>query len=100
MAVAKSTTLRWFNNFCRRFTTSKVKKAIGRPTISYDELIDEICARLSAGESLNRILKSRSEMPAFITIYQWLRKYPEFTKQYSTLDIQLSSLRHRNGGAI
>ncbi len=62
--------------------TLKAKKAIGRPTMYCDELIDEICARLSAGESLNRILKSRSEMPAFITIYQWLRKYPDFTKKY------------------
>lgn len=50
--------------------TIKAKKVIGRPTKYCDELIDEICARLSAGESLNRILKSRSEMPAFITIYQ------------------------------
>lgn len=55
---------------------------MGRPTKYCDELIDEICARLSAGESLNRILKSRSEMPAFITIYQWLRKYPDFAKKY------------------
>jgi hypothetical protein len=62
--------------------TLKAKKAIGRPTKYCDELIDEICDRLSAGESLNSILKSRSEMPAFITIYQWLRKYPDFAKKY------------------
>lgn len=62
--------------------TIKAKKAMGRPTKYCDELIDEICARLSDGESLNRILKNRSEMPAFITIYQWLRKYPDFAKKY------------------
>jgi hypothetical protein len=62
--------------------TIKAKKVIGRPTKYCDELIDEICARLSAGESLNMILKSGSEMPAFPTIYEWLRKYPEFSKKY------------------
>lgn len=50
--------------------TAKKKTGRGRPTDYTPELGDEICRRLSEGESLNRICRDES-MPARSTVITW-----------------------------
>lgn len=45
------------------------------------ELADEICARLSDGESLSQILKSPG-MPHRWTIYEWIQNHSWFEQKY------------------
>ena len=57
----------------------------GRPEIYTKELGDEICPRISKGESLRSIEKD-SRMPSAVTVYSWLldeEKYADFFKQYA-----------------
>ena len=54
---------------------------IGRPTDYCLETSNTICSRLVAGESLNSISKDKA-MPSIVTIYAWMRKFPEFLKNY------------------
>jgi hypothetical protein len=60
----------------------KPKHAGGRPSEYTQEIADELCSYLSAGESL-RTACSRESMPCTTTFFRWLRKYPEFEKQYA-----------------
>jgi hypothetical protein len=54
---------------------------VGRPTTYTPELTDKICALLAEGKSV-RYIADLDDMPASSTIFQWLRKIPEFTEQY------------------
>jgi len=53
----------------------------GRPTDYNEDLTDKICAELAEGKSLNSITSSDA-MPSIVSVYAWLRKYPEFLKKY------------------
>lgn len=54
----------------------------GRPSIFTQTLADEICGRLSEGESLRSISRD-PEMPATSTMMEWALKRPEFSEQYA-----------------
>lgn len=60
---------------------SKEKNKGGRPTVYNEEVFDDICARISEGESLNKITREEN-YPAKITFYRWLRQNPELCTQY------------------
>lgn len=59
---------------------------IGRPSIYTQEISDEICSRLAAGESLRAIAKSE-HLPSLTTIFRWLtgtdEAYTKFRDQYA-----------------
>jgi hypothetical protein len=57
-------------------------KKTGRPSKYSDELVDNICLRLSNGEALTQIVKSDS-MPSHATVYTWLLQRPEFLDKYT-----------------
>lgn len=53
----------------------------GRPSIFSEALADEICSRLSNGESLRRICLT-PKMPAAGTVCRWLTENERFREQY------------------
>ena len=57
---------------------------IGRPSVYTDQLSDEICDRLTIGESLVHICKP-DHMPNCSTVFRWLgdEKHNEFCKRYT-----------------
>lgn len=57
------------------------KKPVGRPSTYTPELTDKICSLLAEGKSV-RYIADLEDMPASSTIFEWLRKIPEFTEQY------------------
>jgi hypothetical protein len=57
------------------------KGTIGRPSDYTKELGDSICEKITQGLSLRSICEEE-EMPSGVTIFSWLRKFPEFLKQY------------------
>lgn len=57
-------------------------KERGRPSSYTQELADEICDRLSHGETLRSIIASSSHMPERRTIYSWLDANQDFQLQY------------------
>lgn len=56
--------------------------AMGRPRVYGQETRDEICRRISQGESLISICKSEG-MPDKSTVLDWLFKEPDFAAQYA-----------------
>lgn len=54
----------------------------GRPPIYTEEIADTICERISAGESLRRILKTEG-MPSMATVMRWLLNIPDFDSKYA-----------------
>jgi len=54
---------------------------LGRSTDYTPELADRICDQLSDGMSLRSVCLQEG-MPSKVTVFKWLRKYPEFLKQY------------------
>ncbi|MEL6289640.1 MAG: hypothetical protein AAFQ35_12790 [Pseudomonadota bacterium] len=54
----------------------------GRPTKYTDELAQEICARLAAGESLIQIMRD-AHMPTRSSVYLWLREHTKFSDDYA-----------------
>jgi hypothetical protein len=60
-------------------------KKLGRPSAFTQEIADEICERLSKGESLRSIcLGERDDfMPGQTTVYRWLDENEAFRKQYT-----------------
>lgn len=57
----------------------------GRPSDFTQEIADEICERLSRGESLRAITGADRDdfMPGQTTVYRWLDENEEFRKQYA-----------------
>jgi len=54
----------------------------GRPDDYTPETADRICARLAQGQSLRAICRD-DDMPSVVTVFAWMRKYPEFLKRYT-----------------
>lgn len=54
----------------------------GRPSDYTKELADNICARLSEGESLRSVCRDEN-MPDKSTVFRWLRLHKEFSDQYA-----------------
>lgn len=61
-----------------------IKRKVGRPTIYSDKIASEICARMTAGESLRKICAS-DHLPALSTIMRWYvdGDHSEFQEQYA-----------------
>ena len=59
------------------------KKSQGRESEFSQEIADEICERLSKGETLRTIIASSDNMPNRTTIYRWLRANESFCNQYA-----------------
>lgn len=59
-----------------------IKNPIGRPSDYTKEIADQICNELSEGKSLRKVCESGG-MPSKVTIFAWMRKYPEFLNQYA-----------------
>jgi hypothetical protein len=55
---------------------------MGRPINYKPEIFDKICARVSEGESLNKICKSNG-FPTKTTFYKWLREHKTLNDQYA-----------------
>ena len=53
----------------------------GRPTLYSPELIEEFCGLIVDGMTIERACKEAG-MPSKRTIKYWLKKYPEFRKEY------------------
>lgn len=54
----------------------------GRPPIYSQELADQVCLRLSKGESLRRITAD-DDMPSAATVWKWIDTIPGFATQYA-----------------
>ena len=54
----------------------------GRPTDYNQDIVDEICIRISTGEPLVRICREDG-MPHLATVYRWLSRFPEFSEMYA-----------------
>jgi hypothetical protein len=54
----------------------------GRPTGYTEEIGDEICARVLAGETINEICAGQ-DMPPVRTLYGWLKQVPAFEQAYA-----------------
>ena len=57
-------------------------KKNGRPSKFTEELADEICARISQGESLNKICKE-NDKPSLVTVFSWMRTSEQFLNNYT-----------------
>jgi len=57
-------------------------KKNGRPSKFTEELADEICARISQGESLNKICKE-NDKPSLVTVFSWMRTREQFLNNYT-----------------
>ena len=55
---------------------------VGRPSKYSQDLADEICARLSEGQSLRTVCKA-NDMPARASVFKWLRENSTFSDQYA-----------------
>lgn len=55
---------------------------IGRPTKYTEELIDEICTRVSNGTPLREICREEDK-PTWSTFYDWLRKDKELSARFA-----------------
>ena len=54
---------------------------MGRPTIYTQELAEKFCKKIAEGNSVRSVCSS-DEMPAFQTIFRWLRENKDFREQY------------------
>lgn len=60
----------------------QTKNKVGRPSDYCEEVIEEICLRLSFGEGLVKICKD-DHLPARQTVISWLFKHKEFADRYA-----------------
>ncbi len=66
----------------RKLTDKQEKSKGGRPSEYTQETADRICAELSQGISLRTVCKA-DDLPSAVTVFSWMRKYPEFLNQYT-----------------
>lgn len=66
---------------------AKAKRPKGRPSDFTLELADRICAEMVCGSSLRSICKA-DDMPSCVTVFAWLRKYPDFLKRYEAAAVE------------
>lgn len=57
-------------------------KTLGRPSTYLLELADEICERIATGEPLRAICRDE-HMPAWRTVYDWLRAHEDFSTRFA-----------------
>lgn len=64
--------------------TKKVEKKTGRPSSFSQQVADEICFRVSEGESLRAVLRD-DHMPSMSMVFRWLAddRYKSFREQYA-----------------
>ncbi|WP_330220979.1 terminase small subunit-like protein [Mycobacteroides abscessus] len=62
-------------------STKKLKRKPGRPSKYTEALAGKVCAQLAMGKSLRTVCSSPT-MPSVVTVFAWMRKHPEFLKQY------------------
>lgn len=55
----------------------------GRPTIFTQQLADDICERLSCGQSLTAMCRDVDHLPGTTTVFNWLHRRAEFREQYA-----------------
>lgn len=55
---------------------------MGRPSSYTQEVADEICRRISEGESLRQVCRDES-MPSTSSVLKWAREIPEFSEHYA-----------------
>jgi hypothetical protein len=60
----------------------KTQVKMGRPSMYTPELAAEICARVSAAQSI-RTITDADDMPVMSTVFRWLGTIPEFKEQYT-----------------
>jgi terminase small subunit-like protein len=60
----------------------KADKPTGRPCEYTAEIADAICAQLAHGESLRSVCDD-ADMPCVKTVFNWMRRFPEFLAQYA-----------------
>ena len=60
----------------------ETKNKVGRPSDYSEDVINEICLRLSFGEGLVKICKD-DHLPARQTVISWLFKHKEFADRYA-----------------
>jgi len=53
-----------------------------KPTQYTEELAEEICDRLSKGESMHKLC-DEEDMPKEWRVYDWLKEFPDFLKKYA-----------------
>lgn len=56
--------------------------ALGRPTIYTEELAQDICDRISCGQTLTSIAKMDG-YPALTTVFRWLTEKDDFRENYT-----------------
>lgn len=59
-----------------------MQKKMGRPSIFTQDIADEICERLSHGETLRTMILD-DHMPAQKSVYRWLQDDENFRQQYT-----------------
>ena len=59
-----------------------VKRKVGRPSKYSEELIDEICRKVSEGQALLHVCEEDG-FPAQPTVFRWLNEKEEFRKKYA-----------------
>lgn len=57
-------------------------RPVGRPSEYTAEKADRICEQLADGMSLRSVCLAE-DMPSTVTVFKWLRTYPEFLSQYA-----------------
>jgi len=55
---------------------------MSRPKTYTASLGDLICSHIAQGKSLARICREHESLPSPRTVYNWLREYPEFLRNY------------------
>lgn len=63
-------------------SASAAPKKRGRPSSFSQEMAAQICGRIAAGESLNRISKTEG-FPDQVTVYRWLASNESFRQMYT-----------------
>jgi hypothetical protein len=68
--------------------SKKPRKKMGRPSTYNQEMADEICERIAAGETLSAMCRCKmnrrktQHMPSVATVYNWLDANPDFVVRY------------------
>jgi len=62
-------------------TKKKAPAKMGRPTNYTPEIADKICEGIAKGNSLVRVCAPQ-KMPQPRTVYYWIRKFPDFARNY------------------
>lgn len=57
-------------------------KAVGRPTLYSEELVERICIELMDGKSLVKICDAE-DMPHRVTVVRWLSEHRDFATKYA-----------------